>query len=74
MIMGRSFAVKAGLAVSSGCLALLTLVQKDWIEAVFGIHPDGRSGAFEWLVVAALFAAAIAFSLLARADLRARTS
>ena len=72
--MGRSFAIKVGLAVSSGCLALLTLIEKDWIEAVFRVDPDGGNGSFEWLVVAAFVAATIGFSFLARAEWRARMS
>ena len=72
--MGRSFTVKVALAVASGFLALLTLVENEWIEVVFHVDPDRGSGALEWLVVAAFFAATILFSLLARAELRARTS
>ena len=70
--MQRTFAIKVGLAASSGFLAVLTLVEKDWIEVVFRIGPDGGNGSLEWLVVAILGVAAIAFGLLARAEWRAR--
>lgn len=72
--MGRSLAVKTALAATSAFLALLTLVEKDWIEAVFRVDPDRGNGSLEWLVVAVCCVATIVFGMLARADLRARTS
>lgn len=35
--------------VMRSILFIITLVQRDWVEIVFG--PDNRSGAFEWLIV-----------------------
>ena len=61
---------ESALAVLSIGLLMLTLVSRDWIERVFHIEPDQSSGALEWLIVAGLFAAAVAFSALARAEWR----
>jgi hypothetical protein len=67
----RRFWIEAGLASVSGFLVLLTLVTKDWIEAVFRVDPDHGNGTFEWLIVAVLLATTVSFGLLARAE-RAR--
>jgi hypothetical protein len=71
--MTRRFWIEAGLAASSSVLLLLTLVTRDWIEAILRIDPDGGSGSFEWLVAAGLLATTLAFGLLARAE-RARAA
>jgi hypothetical protein len=63
--------VEAGLAITTGLLALLTLVWRDWIEAVFRVDPDKGNGNVEWLAVAVLAAVALTLSLLARRDRRA---
>ncbi len=52
--------VEAALAGSSGLLCLLTLMQRDWIEGVFGVDPDGHGGWLEWLIVALLLSLAMA--------------
>src|SRR2546423_929222 len=38
------FWIEAGLASLTTLLLLLTLVRRDWIEAMFGIDPDNYSG------------------------------
>jgi hypothetical protein len=69
--MRRRFWIEVGLAFVSGCLLLLTLVTREWIEALTGWDPDHGNGSVEWLLVLALFAATASFGLLARAE-RAR--
>jgi hypothetical protein len=51
MRLAKLEATTAGLF---GVLTVLTLVLPDWIEAVFGIEPDGGNGSLEWLIVTAL--------------------
>jgi hypothetical protein len=61
------FWIQTAMAALSCILCLVTLARPAWIEAVFGIDPDQRSGSAEWLLVALLASAAVIFSLLARA-------
>ena len=68
------FWIELGLAVSSGCLLVLTLVTREWIELLFGVDPDGGSGALEWLIVACLAMLTLMFSVLARREHRRLTS
>ncbi len=71
----RRFWLETGLAIVTGILFVITLVQRDWIEVVFGVDPDRRSGALEWLVVGALLVATITLFLLASYEWRkARTA
>jgi hypothetical protein len=53
----RRFWLESLLAVAAGVLAILTLIQRDWIELIFGVDPDNHSGSLEWLIVIALLAA-----------------
>jgi tetrahydromethanopterin S-methyltransferase subunit E len=59
----------AGLAAGLG---ILTVFWKGWIEAVFGVDPDHRSGALEWQIVVALFAVALLLGWTARLEWRGR--
>ena len=68
--MRKRFWIEAGLAVGSGFLLLLTLVNGEWIEASFRVDPDGGSGSLEWLIVVALLGASLVFGLLARVEWR----
>ena len=70
----RRFWIEAALAVVSATLLLVTLVWREWIEAVFRVDPDRSSGALEWAIVAALCLTTLAFGALARSDWRTRAS
>ncbi len=59
--------VAAGI---TGALFVLTLITRDWIEAIFGVDPDQHNGSLEWLLVALLLAATLALSASARAEWR----
>ncbi|NTW39191.1 MAG: ABC transporter permease [Cellulomonadaceae bacterium] len=45
------FWVQAVAAAIATFLLVLTLISREWIEEVFGVEPDGGSGALEWLLV-----------------------
>jgi hypothetical protein len=48
------FWIESVLAGTALVLGLLTLVWRDWIEALTGFDPDQHSGGVEWLVAVAL--------------------
>jgi len=64
--LGARFWIEAVLSAVSGCLFVLTLVWRDWIEATTGSDPDRHSGSVEWAIVALLLGATVVFGLLAR--------
>jgi hypothetical protein len=66
--------IELALAIVSAFLFVLTLITREWIELVFGVEPDGGSGALEWAIAFAFLAAAIALGLLARRDRRLATA
>ena len=72
------FWIEVALGLTSGLLLLLTLVTREWIELLFGVDPDGGSGALEWLIVACLVLLTLAFGAFARREYgrpaRARTA
>jgi hypothetical protein len=66
----RRYWFELGLAVLAGALAVLTLVNREWIEVLFGIDPDEGSGALEWGIVFALGGVALISAVVARAERR----
>jgi hypothetical protein len=63
---GLRFWIEAGLAALAACLFVLTLITREWVEALTGWDPDGGSGALEWALVVALLANALLLGGLAR--------
>jgi hypothetical protein len=68
--MRRRFWIELALAAVTGVLAVVTLISHEWIEIVFGVDPDGGSGALEWGIVVVLALATVVFALLARVEWR----
>ena len=70
----RRFWPEAGLGLITGVLFLLTLVRRDWIEALFGIDPDNHSGSLEFMIVGGLLVVTIALVALASYEWRRAAS
>ena len=64
------FWLEAGMATVTTILFVITLVQRDWIEIVFGVDPDNRNGSLEWLIVGALLVVTITLFTLASYEWR----
>ena len=64
------FWLETGVAIATGIILVITLVRRDWIEVVFGIDPDNRSGTLEWLIIAALLVVTITLVTLASYEWR----
>jgi hypothetical protein len=64
------FWIEAGSAALTAILFVVTLVSREWIEAIFNVDPDGGDGSLEWIIVGALSALSLTLSLLARAEWR----
>ena len=58
-------------ALTSAALAIITLIDAEWIELVFGVDPDHGSGLLEWVIVIAAITVTALLSWLARCDWRA---
>ncbi len=58
--------LEAAIAIFAGALGILTLVWRDWIEALTGWDPDHHNGSVEWLVVAVLLAIAVVMGTVSR--------
>lgn len=66
----RRFSIETGLASVTGFLFVLTLITREWIEALTGWDPDHHNGSLEWVIVAVLLGVTVALSMRARADWR----
>jgi hypothetical protein len=64
------FWAETALGTLTGFLFVLTLLWRDWIEAVFRVDPDHHNGSLEWLIVGVLGATTVSFFLLARTEWR----
>lgn len=74
-VLRRRFWLETIMAIVTSILFVITLVQRDWIEIVFNVDPDNRSGTVEWLIVGALLVVAITLFTLASYEWRrARTA
>lgn len=66
----RRMWTEVGLAIASAILLLLTLVNGEWIEEVFGVEPDAGSGVLEWALTLGLLGATVVLGLMARVNAR----
>jgi hypothetical protein len=66
----KVFWLELALAVLNAFFAGLTLISREWIEVLFGVDPDGGSGALEVAIVICLIAAAVVMVALARMEWR----
>ena len=64
------FWLELGLAALTGVLFLVTLVTREWIEAISGWDPDHHSGSLEWGIVLGLFAMTVLAAGTAYAEWR----
>ena len=66
----RRFWLETAMAIVTSILFVITLVQRDWIEIIFGVDPDNRNGTLEWLIVGALLVVTITLFTLASYEWR----
>jgi hypothetical protein len=66
--------LESAIAVVAGALGILTIFWHDWIEALTGWDPDHHNGSFEWIIIVALLAVAVAVAAMARRDWRSSTA
>lgn len=64
------FLLQSFVAGVSAVCFVLTLIRRDWIEAVLGVDPDAGSGALEWLLTGGFLVIALTCGLLARRQWR----
>jgi hypothetical protein len=64
------FYPEALTGVITALMFVVTLVRRDWIEALFAIDPDKGNGSVEWLIVGALLVATVALASLATHEWR----
>jgi hypothetical protein len=57
--------IEGVLGIVSMALAILTVVNREWIEELTGLEPDAGSGALEWGIVIAFGLTAVVLGALA---------
>ena len=62
--------IETVVAILAAGLFVVTLISREWIEALTGWDPDNGNGSLEWLIVAVLAVIAVALGLRARSDWR----
>jgi hypothetical protein len=65
---------KAGLSALAGFLAILTMLDPEWIELIFHVDPDEGEGWLEVGLTVACAAVALLGGLWARRDWRLRSA
>lgn len=66
----RRFWLEAALSLALLASLCASIVDPEWIEAVFHVDPDGGSGALEWAIPVVLGAALLLTGSLAWLDWR----
>jgi hypothetical protein len=66
----QRFRIETALGILTSVLFLLTLVTREWIEALTGWDPDHGNGSLEWVIVAVLLVVSVALFMQARSDWR----
>jgi len=66
----RRYRFEVAVAAAALIAAIVTAVSPEWIEATFGVDPDGGSGALETAIVIVLALTAVVSAWLARRERR----
>lgn len=66
----RRFWPEMVLGIVTAILTVVTLIQRNWIEVLFGVDPDQGNGTMEWFIVAGLAVATVALFALATHEWR----
>jgi hypothetical protein len=64
--------IESLMALLTGILAVVTVVNPEWIEWLFRVSPDGGGGALERSLVGVFAAASCASAVLAHRSVRRR--
>jgi hypothetical protein len=62
------FWIEVAFAALAAVLAVVTLIDADWIEWLTGTSPDGGNGSLEWLIAGGCALASLISGALARLE------